>query len=149
MILAYVQSLREIALFAERNNRSLYHPKGIMTSAETLTKDMSEYFAQKFKCPVINRYGSREAGPIACSCEKNEGLHINILSNYVEILDDNDRNCAEGEEGRIILTLLNEHAMPLIRYDIGDRGNILKKNCSCGRGFQLMGSVSGRVVDVF
>lgn len=149
MILAYVQSLREITLFAERNNRKLYHPKGIMTSAGTLTKDMSAYFSQKFRCPVFNKYGSREAGAIACSCEKNEGLHINMLSNYVEILDDNDRNCGEGEEGRIILTLLNEKAMPLIRYEIGDRGNILQKKCSCGRGFQLMGGVSGRVVDVF
>lgn len=149
MILAYVQSLREIALFAERNNRSLYRPKGVMTSAGTLTKDMSKYFAQKFKCPVINRYGSREAGDIACSCDKNEGLHINMLSHYVEILDDNDRNCEEEEQGRVILTLLNEKAMPLIRYDIGDRGNLLKKQCSCGRGLQLMGEINGRVVDVF
>lgn len=149
MILAYVQSLREIALFAERNNKEVYHPSGIMTSAGTLTEDAAKYFASKFKCPIINRYGSREAGPIACSCEKNEGLHTNMLSNYVEILDDDDNNCKEGEEGRVILTLLNEKAMPLIRYDIGDRGSLLNKRCSCGRGLQLMGNIKGRVVDVF
>lgn len=149
MIYAYVQSLREMVLFAERTGKKLYRPKGIMTSAGTLSKDAAEWFAQEFKCPIINRYGSREAGPIACSCDKNEGLHINMLSNYVEILDDNDKNCEEEEEGRVILTLLNEKAMPLIRYDIGDRGSILKKKCSCGRGLQLMGGVSGRTIDFF
>lgn len=149
MILAYVQSLRELALYAERNGRKLYSPKGIMTSAGTLTKEAAEYFAKKFQCPVINRYGSREAGPIACSCEKNEGLHINMLSNYVEVLDDQDKNCEYGQAGRIILTLLGEYAMPLIRYDIGDSGVLTDRKCSCGRGLQLLDCVHGRRIDIF
>lgn len=120
-----------------------------MTSAGTLTKEAADFFSKKFQCPVINRYGSREAGSIACSCDKNEGLHINMMSNYLEILDDNNKCCKAGETGRVIVTLLNEKAMPLIRYDIGDRANFSDKRCSCGRGFKLLGSVNGRTVDVF
>lgn len=146
MILAYVQSMRELALYSKRNRREIYSPKGIMTSAGTLTKELQEYLLHTFKCPIINRYGSREAGPIACSCEKNEGLHINMLSDYLEILDEKNERC---KEGRIVLTLLNEKAMPLIRYDIGDLGKLSDRQCSCGRGLQLLEKVSGRVVDVF
>lgn len=146
MILAYVQSMRELALYSKRKGRETYSPKGIMTSAGTLTKELHEYLLQTFKCPIINRYGSREAGQIACSCEKNEGLHINMLSHYLEILDEKNEKC---EEGRIVLTLLSEKAMPLIRYDIGDLGKLSDRQCSCGRGLQLLEKVSGRVVDVF
>lgn len=146
MILAYVQSIREIALYAERKGKQVYSPKGIMTSAGTLTPELTEYLAQKFQCSIINRYGSREAGPIACSCEKDEGLHINVLSNYLEIVDDNNQNDIEG---RIILTLLNEKAMPLIRYDIGDWGRLSNKRCSCGRGLPMLESVKGRAIDFF
>lgn len=149
MILAYVQSLREIVLFAERTNKKIYHPNGVMTSAGTLTKDAADFFSKKFQCPIINRYGSREAGPIACSCTQNEGLHINMLSNYLEILNDNNEYCKEGENGRVILTLLNEKSMPLIRYDIGDRASFTTRNCSCGRGLKLLGSVNGRIIDIF
>lgn len=146
MILAYVQSLREIALYAQRNNIKIYSPRGIMTSAGTLTKEMAEHYREIFNCVIINRYGSREAGPIACSCEKNEGLHVNMMSNYIEILDDDNRR---SKEGRVILTLLNEYAMPLIRYDIGDSASFSDKVCTCGRGLEMLDSVHGRKTDFF
>ena len=39
--------------------------------------------------------------------------------------------------------------MPLIRYQIGDRGILPNKACSCGRGFPLLKQVLGRINSSF
>lgn len=149
MILAYAQSAREIAKYIEDNNISVHSPNGVMTSAGTLDNDTYELLKRVFKCPVINRYGSREVGCMACSCEKNEGLHINSRGVFVETLRDDGTLCDDEEEGRIIVTNLQEYAMPLIRYEIGDVGSLTKHACSCGRGLPMLKKLSGRIVGVF
>jgi phenylacetate-CoA ligase len=50
-------------------------------------------------------------------------------------------NCGEG---KILATTLKNYAMPLIRYDTGDLGNIIEDICSCGRGSRLLKEVIGR-----
>ncbi|MGI4985502.1 MAG: hypothetical protein ACRYGL_19575 [Janthinobacterium lividum] len=41
-------------------------------------------------------------------------------SYIVEVIDEKGRRCREGEFGRLIVTDLQNFAMPLIRYDTGD-----------------------------
>lgn len=46
---------------------------------------------------------------------------MNAESYYVEILKmDSDEPCEDGEEGRVVITDLNNRAFPLIRYANGD-----------------------------
>jgi phenylacetate-CoA ligase len=111
---------------------------------------MEKLIREVFKCAVLNRYGSREVGDVACSCEKNKGLHLNIFNNYVEILNKDLKPCKNGEFGRVYVTTLSNFSMPLIRYDIGDIAVPVEKNkCSCGRGMPLISSVKGRDVNLF
>lgn len=150
MMLAYVQSAREIAQYAKKNGLAPVPIKcGVMTSAGTLDQSTYELLKNVYKAPVLNRYGSREASDMACSCDKNEGLHINMKSTYIEILGDDGKECEPGDKGRIVVTSLVEDAMPLIRFDIGDYGAKTSEQCSCGRGWELLKSVNGRIVDVF
>ena len=149
MILAYVQSARELGYYAKKKNIKIKPVKGIMTSAGTLDKSLHDELQKIYGGPVLNRYGSREMGDMACSCNKNEGLHINLFSTYIEILDQNNDSCNPGQKGRIITTLFKDYAMPAIRYDIGDIGSITEKKCSCGRGMPMLQSVNGRVIDEF
>lgn len=149
MILAYVQSARELAQFAMREKKKILPPGGVMTSAGTLDEYTHDLLTHVFKCPILNRYGSREMGDMACSCKADEGLHINMFSSFVEILDDNYNRCPDGEMGNIIVTSLTEYAMPLIRYNIGDVGVLSDKQCSCGRGLLMLKRVNGRNVDIF
>jgi phenylacetate-CoA ligase len=60
-----------------------------------------------------------------------------------EIMNEN-RPAMPGEIGDIVLTDLQNQAMPLIRYRIHDRGRILSEPCGCGRTFSLMLPVAGR-----
>jgi len=144
MILAYVQSIFELAKFIKKNNIKVFHPKSIMTSAGLLHLEARQTIEEVFKCPVFNRYGSREVGDAASECEKHEGLHTSMFTHYIEILDKNLKQCREGQTGEIYVTLLNNFTMPLIRYKIGDLGAYTDKKCSCGRGLPLIQQIIGR-----
>jgi phenylacetate-CoA ligase len=67
--------------------------------------------------------------------------------NIVEFLRDDGSPCAPGEDGRIVVTELINYGMPMIRYEVGDRGVPSDRICPCGRGLPLMESVTGRVAD--
>lgn len=149
LILAYAQSVYELAKYIEKNNKEIYSPNSIMTSAGILYPQFRDVIQKIFGCPVFNRYGSREIGNVASECEKHEGLHLSSFTHYVEILNDKLKPCKEGELGELYITLLTNYTMPLIRYKIGDMAVYTKKNCSCSRGLPLINNIVGRDVDVF
>lgn len=63
---------------------------------------------------------------------------------HVEIIDEQGLPCAPGETGRIIVTALNNLAMPLIRYDTGDLAVAVGGECSCNRTLPSFGEIVGR-----
>jgi phenylacetate-CoA ligase len=149
-IIAYVQSIYELAQFAISEHITVTPQEAIMTLAGTLYPFMREKIEAVFHCKIFNRYGSREVGDIACECEAHAGLHVFPWGNYIEIVDDEGHPVPNGVEGNILVTNLNNFAMPLIRYAIGDRGMLsLSDQCSCGRQGQILERLSGRNVDVF
>ena len=148
LIVAYAQAAYELAQFAERERLSLAPQRAVVTSAGTLYPFMREKIAQVFGCPVYNLYGSREVSLIGCEIPDTDGLWVPPWSNYVEILDDNGNPVASGEEGNIVVTCLTNFAMPLVRYQIGDRGALTSDHSTNG-GPQTLKFVSGRNVDMF
>jgi phenylacetate-CoA ligase len=111
---------------------------------------MREKIQTVFQCKVFNRYGSREVGDIACERPGYEGLRIAPWGNYVEIVDNEGNPVPDGTEGNILVTSLTNFAMPLIRYQIGDRGVLsARKNSAQGGYGQVLERVLGRTVDTF
>jgi len=149
LILAYTNGIDELARFIKENCLSIYSPRAIMTSAGVLYPEVRARIEEVFQAPIFNRYGSREVGDIACNCEKNQGLHIIPDIHYIEMLNEQDKEVKPGERGEIVVTLLTNYTMPLIRYNIGDRGILSEIECSCGRGFPLLKKVEGRIRSVF
>jgi phenylacetate-CoA ligase len=149
MLLGYAEAVYELAKFMEREGVQSHHVGAIMTSAGTLHPDMRRVIERAFRAPVFNRYGSRELGGTACECEMHEGLHISPLTHYVEIISPEGGPCAPGELGELVLTSLTNHAMPLIRYRIGDMASWATGTCSCGRRWPLLSGVTGRVTETF
>jgi len=148
-ILAYVESIYELALFIEKEKMCVYSPKSIMTSAGSLFPFMREKIEKVFQAPVFNRYGSREVGDIACECDHKKGLHVSSLTHYIEILKPDGTSAELEENGEVVITTLNNYAMPLIRYRIGDIAAWSSETCSCGRSSPLLKQVKGRVSDTF
>lgn len=150
VILAYTQSIYELAMFIKKENLQVYSPGGIVVSAGTLYEDWKNEIIEVFRCPVINQYGSRETPGIAVSCTEDSQLHINTFMNYVEVVDDQGNNLPAGIDGNILVTSLINKSMPLIRYDIGDIGALSsKKECKCGRNLPCLLHVTGRSVNIF
>lgn len=149
LILAYTTSIYELSKFIEKEGLKIYSPKSIMTSAGTLFPHFRKVIERAFGSPVFNRYGSREAGNMACECSEHNGLHQAIFTHYIEILNENLDPCKENECGEIYVTLLNNYTMPLIRYKIGDMGIYTEKECPCGRGLPMIKNVTGRSNDLF
>jgi len=149
LILTYTNSIDELARFIQDHHLTVYSPGAIMTSAGVLFPEIRKRIEEVFGAPLFDNYGSREAGWIACNCEKSEGLHLIPSTHYIEILDANANEVNPEESGEIIVTLLTNYTMPLIRYTIEDRGILSKKACSCGRGFPLLEKVEGRILDMF
>ena len=95
-----------------------------------------------FNCPVADLYGTREVGHIAAQCPEGR-LHINDEHLLVEVVNSGNP-CRAGEQGSILVTTLNQYAMPFIRYDIGDVAILDDAPCSCGRGLGILKEVVGR-----
>jgi phenylacetate-CoA ligase len=97
-----------------------------------------------FGARIIELYSSKEAGGIAHPCPSGSGLHVNAEAMLVEIVNDDDLPTAEG----VVVTPFSTSAMPLIRYDQGDRA-VVGKRCSCGRSLPLLESIAGRTTAIF
>ena len=149
LILAYTNSIEALTHFIQEHHLSVYSPSAIMTAAGVLYPEIKAKIEEVFRTTVFNRYGSRENSDMACNCEKDEGLHLIPAVHYLEIVDDEGVQVNYGNSGNIIVTLLTNYTMPLIRYQIGDRGVLSDKACSCGRGLPLLEKVEGRINSCF
>lgn len=148
-ILAYVESLYELARFSEERQLSIYSPTAIMTTASMLYPHMRQTIERVFQAPIFNRYGSREIGAIACECDNHKGLHISAFTHYVEILRPDGTPARSGEQGELVITCLTNYAMPIIRYRIGDTAQWEEQHCTCGRALPMLKEITGRVTDLF
>lgn len=127
----------------QKNNQQLSFLKRIYTSSEYGQKHAAQFIKSILQVEIYDVYGSTEFKEVSWECEQHQGYHINEDEIVCEILNE-DRPALPGKIGDIVLTDLRNHAMPLIRYRIHDRGRLLSGNCRCGRTFSLMQPVAGR-----
>ncbi|WP_152419326.1 phenylacetate--CoA ligase family protein [Halobiforma nitratireducens] len=146
---AYAESIHELSKFVLEEDLEVHSPNGILSTAGTLTEPMRDVIEDAFETTVLDKYGSREVGTVACECPEQEGLHVFSHTHYVEIVDDEGQPVAPGEEGKLAITPLTNYTMPLIRYEIGDMAVTAASDCSCELPFPVIESVTGRVTDHF
>jgi len=135
----------QLGRYMHENGIKWNSQKLIFTSGEMLDIPTKNKLQKIFGPHIYDIYGTTELKEVSWECPKHEGHHINEDLYLVEFID-NDANIDEGE---IVITSLVHHAMPLIRYSVGDRGQALNKYCSCGLPFALMSPSQGREVDYF
>ena len=144
-ILAYPSSLYQFAKFIFENGLTpLCKLKGIIASAEMLHPHYRTLTETVFKTKVYNRYGSREVGLIAMECAAGR-MHINCRDLYLEIESPDPYT----EPGEILITQLNNYAMPFIRYRIGDVGLLSDEVCPCGNALPILAELLGRTTATF
>ena len=144
-ILAYPSSLYQFARFIFENGlKPRWDLKGIISSAEMLHSRYRDLAETVFSTKVYNRYGGREVGLIAMECEEGR-MHINCRDLYLEI----DSPDPYTQPGDILITQLNNYAMPFIRYRIGDIGRLSDASCPCGSPLPILAELLGRSTATF
>ncbi len=111
----------------------------VLLTAEPVWPEQRERIGLALTSEVFTFYGARECGWIAAECARAHRLHLNTACVHVEA----------AEDGRLLVTDLVNRAMPLLRYDIGDRGALDGSPCPCGDLRPVLSGLEGRVNDVF
>lgn len=117
----------------------------VVPTSEPLYEGHRERITRVFGCPVQNEYGCGEVGGMAYECEQGQ-LHVMADNVVCEVLRDDGTPAGPGETGEVVITELTNHAMPLVRYRLGDRAEV-GEPCTCGRSFPTLRRVIGRAYD--
>jgi phenylacetate-CoA ligase len=121
LLFGHAHSLYLLSQFVQARGVTEIRPHGIISAAMVLHDWERHQIEEVFQCPVTNRYGCEEVSLIACECERHEGLHINADGIYLEVLRTDGTPAEAGEPGMIVVTDLANRAMPIIRYEVGDK----------------------------
>lgn len=118
----------------------------VFSTAEVLYDHQKQIISEAFGAvPVVNGYGSREGGFIAHECPEGR-MHITSENVIVEFIQDG-QPVGPGQDGEIVVTHLDNYAMPFIRYQTGDVGRPSDETCPCGRGLEVIKGLKGRSTD--
>ncbi|MDA8166004.1 MAG: hypothetical protein M0017_13350 [Desulfobacteraceae bacterium] len=120
--------------------------KAVISTSEVLHDSQRAKLESAFGARVYNEYGCGEIGIVAQECERG-AMHLVAENMVVEILD-GDRVCPPGTPGEITVTELNNRAMPLIRYRLGDFAALAAAPCPCGRTLPVLEKIYGRAYDM-
>ncbi len=130
--------VRELCDYAATNGQEMPRVPFIFLASELISQETRRQIERQFGGRVVGIYGSTEFKEIAHECEYGR-YHINFESVFVE---------TEVEHGqtspRILVTSLVNKAMPLIRFDIGDYGQLRDDACPCGRESPYLTNIVGR-----
>jgi phenylacetate-CoA ligase len=109
------------------------NPQGILSTSMALNPVLRKELHQKFNAPVVDFYSLNDTGPIGYSCPHYpEEFHVLPHDIYLEISDTEGNHLTDGDLGIITVTGGRNPYIPLVRYQTGDEGMIVSRNCSCG-----------------
>ncbi|MCC7484363.1 MAG: phenylacetate--CoA ligase family protein [Burkholderiales bacterium] len=117
--------------------------KEARTFGERLGPDVRRLAREAWSAPVTDTYSCDEAGFLALQCPAHEHYHVQSESVLLEVLDEQGNACPPGSVGRVVVTTLQNFAMPLVRYDTGDWAEAGGR-CPCGRGLPVLKRIAGR-----
>ncbi|WFN34568.1 phenylacetate--CoA ligase [Methanogenium sp. S4BF] len=124
--------------------------KRAILGAEPWSDQMRERIEEEMGIKAYNIYGTSElSGPMFTDCAEQSGIHMWSDIALVEIIDpETGRPVPDGEQGEMVVTILQKEALPIIRYRTGDITSIDHAPCRCGRTHPRISRLSGRVDDM-
>ncbi|MCC6946506.1 MAG: phenylacetate--CoA ligase family protein [Bradyrhizobiaceae bacterium] len=120
----------------------------VIGHAETVPDGARELIAERLGARFASYYSSREIGTIAIECPAGLHYHVTTDNAVVEIVDEHGRAAPVGGRGRVLVTSLNNYAMPFIRYAIGDVA-VAGAQPSCGCPLPMIARIEGRTRNAF
>jgi len=146
---AFGSTLHLLARYMRDNGIENPGVRVLTTTGDNLSRDHREDIEAAFGVPAIDYYGAGgEGAHLASQCTQADRYHLHVENSVVEILRDG-RPAKPGEMGSVVFTQLDNRAMPLVRYDVGDLATVSDgEPCPCGRAHPTIGGINGRACDV-
>lgn len=141
----YASGLAAMARLSRQHGIVWRGVRAVSSTAEQLVEEDRAVMEQAFAAPVYDRYGSREVMSISMQCEEGRH-HVFADVNIVEFVD---IDASDGELQAVVVTPLDNEAMPLFRYRNGDSASGVAGACACGRALPLMTACRGRICNNF
>lgn len=134
LIRGYLSAILLLADYIKRHNIKGIQPIALSSTSETLFPEYRKMIEEIFQAPLFNQYGCGECNSIAFECKEHNGMHISMEHCILE--SDQDNN--------LIVTNLDNHSQPFIRYKNGDIGEIDYTPCACGNNAPRLVNLQGR-----
>ena len=115
-------------------------PDIVYSSSEPLGDDLAARLRALWPGILLDCWSTTETTG-SFPCTGDAAFHIAEDMNIVEIVP--------GDAGGVLVTNLYNRALPLIRFAIDDRFELMDGPCSCGTAFQAVRAVAGRVNRMF
>ena len=143
-LMTHPSNLRALITQLRSDGAQLQGLLEVRTVGESISDELRVEVADQFNAKLVDVYSSEELGYMAIQCPVQNQYHVQSESLLLEVLREDGSPCGLNEPGRIVATSLRNYATPLIRYEIGDYGE-LAGPCSCGRGLPVLKTIHGRV----
>ncbi|GAA5531480.1 hypothetical protein [Herpetosiphon gulosus] len=143
LICGYPSSLLPLVRRIPADDLKRINARMIELNSEHITIEERQLIEQGFGCPVYNEYSSFEAYQMAFECRYQQ-LHSVSENVIIEIMTNQGLPAKAGEQGEIVVTCLNNQAMPFIRYRTNDLAIASDDVCRCGRAHPIIKSLLGR-----
>jgi phenylacetate-CoA ligase len=133
--------------FLEASGTSVPMPRLWVYMSDRLSPE-GRQLAERRGCVVYSVYGAIEAGTIGFQCEERNGFHVNVDLCALRVVDGTGRDVPPGEPGDVVISPLENRAMALLNYSLGDRAVLSPDPCRCGRSLPLLARLEGRRSEV-
>jgi len=149
-IQAYPSAITILARFMKDNDIKPFPTvKAVLCASENLYSWQRELLEEVMKCRVWSFYGHAERAALAAECEYSTYYHVFPEYGYLELIgNDGNEATKDGETAEIVATGFNNFATPFIRYKTMDLGVFSSKKCQCGRQYQLLERIEGRLQEL-
>jgi phenylacetate-CoA ligase len=141
-LVCYPSHLKQIEQQLSDSDLSRIALRCISVNSEMSTQAERDRLSERFGCPVLDEYSSEELTRIAAQCRCGT-YHIFEDINYMET-----KLHVDGSS-LLIGTNLHNYAMPMIRYEQNDLGQIEERPCDCDWSFRAIVDLQGRKNDSF
>jgi phenylacetate-CoA ligase len=125
--------LHDLALLLGTARRGRPRARVVFTTGEALAPAVRACIAEAFGAPLLDHYGQDEKVGFVLECARGT-YHQIVEYGVLEVLDDAGAPVPPGVEGHLVWTGLVNHAMPLVRYRIGDEGALDPAGAACPCG---------------
>ncbi|MCP4204693.1 MAG: phenylacetate--CoA ligase family protein [bacterium] len=148
-LIGYASSLYLLSQAMNRLGVSNPGIEHILSTGDTLFPSYRHTIEETFGVGVVDYYGAGGEGfHLASQCEQRDRYHLHVENSVIEILKEG-RPAAPGELGEVVVTQLDNRAMPLVRYATQDVAVPSEQRaCACGRELPLLERIEGRVADI-